>query len=114
MNNIISVYPLSTEKAYKQVKSNIYVFNVPVSANKQQIAKAIETQFEVKVAGIKTLVQDGKAMRYSKGKHSQPGMTTKKDAKKAYVKLVDGDSIKVFEEVEAAEPVKAEKKKEKK
>jgi large subunit ribosomal protein L23 len=113
MKNIISVYPLSTEKAYKQVKENIYVFNVPVSANKQEIAKAIETQFEVKVAGIKTLVQDGKAMRYSKGKHSQPGMTVKKDTKKAYVKLVNGDSIKVFEEVEA-EPAKAEKKKEKK
>lgn len=111
----ISVYPLSTEKAYKQVKGNIYVFNVPVSANKQQITSAIESQFEVKVAGIKTLVQNGKAMRYSKGKRSQPGTTVKKDTKKAYVKLVNGNSIKVFDEVGTTETaVKTEKKKEKK
>lgn len=114
MKNIINVFPLSTEKAYKQVNNNIYVFNVPVSANKQEITKAVETQFEVKVAGIKTLVQDGKAMRYSKGKHSQPGMTVRKDSKKAYVKLVDGDSIKVFDEVEATETAVKTEKKEKK
>jgi len=115
MKSLIVVTPVATEKAYKLNKDNIYLFNVPLAANKNEIVAAVESQFSVKVAGIKTLIQDGKAMRYSKGKRSQPGMTVKKDAKKAYVKLVDGNSIKVFDEPEVAEPVKkADKKKEKK
>jgi large subunit ribosomal protein L23 len=94
----ISVFPKSTEKAYAQSKNNVYVFDAPVSANKQQISDAIETQFKVKVVGIKTLIQTGKAIRVSRGKRSQPGTVLRKDAKKAYVTLAKGDSIKVFNE----------------
>lgn len=93
----ISVIPRATEKAYAASMNNVYVFNVPVSANKQQIAEAVEAQFEVKVTGIKTLVQDGKAVRFSRGKNRFPGKTTRKDFKKAYVTLAKGDSIQVFE-----------------
>lgn len=92
-----SVIPRATEKAYAASMNNVYVFNVPVSANKQQIAEAVETQFEVKVTGVKTLVQDGKAVRFSRGKNRFPGKTTRKDFKKAYVTLAKGDSIQVFE-----------------
>lgn len=93
----ISVIPRATEKAYAQSQNNVYVFNVPLTANKNQIVDAVETQFEVKVTGIKTLVQNGKAIRFSRGKRSQPGKTTRKDTKKAYVTLAEGDSIKVFD-----------------
>lgn len=104
----IAIYPLATEKAYGLVTlHNTYVFSVPLTANKQQIVEAIETQFEVKVTNIKTLVQNGKAVRFSRGKRAQPGHTTRKDAKKAYVTLVAGDSIKIFDEVT---PVEEEKK----
>lgn len=101
----ISVIPRATEKAYAQSANNVYVFNVPLTANKKQIVDAVETQFEVKVTGIKTLVQNGKAIRFSRGKRAQPGKTTRKDSKKAYVTLAEGDSIKVFDE-----PAKEEKK----
>lgn len=101
----ISVTPRTTEKAYAQSQNNVYVFNVPMTANKQEIVAAVETQFEVKVTGIKTLVQTGKAVRFSKGKRSQPGHTTRKDAKKAYVTLAKGDKIQVFEQ-----PAEEEKK----
>lgn len=114
MTTRISVFPRSTEKAYGQSKNNIYVFDAPVSANKQQIVAAIEDQFKVKVVNIKTLIQNGKAIRSNRGKRSQPGTTTRKDAKKAYVTLAEGDSIKVFDEVAAEEPVKKTEKKEKK
>ena len=110
----ISVIPRATEKAYGQSKNNVYVFNAPVTANKQQIAKAVEDQFEVKVTRIKTLVQSGKAIRFSRGKRAQPGNTTRTDMKKAYVTLALGDSIKVFDEVPAEEPTKTTEKKEKK
>lgn len=102
----ISVIPRATEKAYAQSLNNVYVFNVPLTANKQQIVAAVETQFEVKVTNIKTLVQSGKAVRFSRGKKAYPGTTNRKDSKKAYVTLAAGDSIKVFDEQPAEEEKK--------
>ena len=102
---LISVTPRATEKAYAQSQNNVYVFNVPTSANKQEIVTAVEAQFEVKVTGIKTLVQNGKAVRFSRGKNRYPGKTHRKDSKKAYVTLAEGDSIQVFEQ-----PAEEEKK----
>ena len=93
----ILVTPRVSEKAYAQSQNNVYVFNVPLTANKQQIAEAVEAQFEVKVVNVKTLVQSGKAVRFSRGKNRYPGTTTRKDSKKAYVTLAEGDSIQVFD-----------------
>lgn len=105
----ISVIPRATEKAYAQsLSKNVYVFNVPLTANKQEIAAAVEAQFEVKVERIKTLVQSGKAIRFSRGKRAQPGKTNRKDNKKAYVTLAQGDSIQVFDKQTA--PAEEEKK----
>lgn len=98
MTTNISIFPRATEKAYGLVGGNIYVFNVPLNVNKQQISAAVEAQYSVKVINIKTLVQSGKSVRVSRGKRAQPGSTHRKDAKKAYVTLAKGDSIKVFEE----------------
>ena len=103
----ISIFPRATEKAYGMVKDNVYVFDVPVTANKQQILAAIETQFSVKTVSIKTLIQSGKAIRTSTGKRSRPTTVNRKDLKKAYVTLAKGDSIKVFDE--ATEPAKEKK-----
>ncbi len=110
----LSIIPRATEKAYTQSKHNIYVFNAPLNANKQQIVAAVESQFEVKVTNIKTLVQTGKAVRYSNGKRSQPKTAHRKDAKKAYVTLAQGDSIKMFDEPAETEPAATATKKEKK
>lgn len=102
--NLITVTPRATEKAYALgAQNNVYVFNVPLSANKQQIIDAVESQFEVKVTGIKTLVQSGKAVRFSRGKNRYPGTTTRKDSKKAYVTLAKGNSIQVFDQPESEE-----------
>lgn len=102
---LISVTPRATEKAYAQSQKNVYVFNVPLTANKQEIAAAIEAQFEVKVTGVKTVVQSGKAVRFSRGKNRYPGTTNRKDSKKAYVTLAEGSSIQVFDQ-----PAEEEKK----
>lgn len=101
----ITVIPRATEKAYGQAQKNTYVFNVPLVSNKQQIVSAVEAQFNVKVTTIKTLIQNGKTVRFSRGKNRYPGVATRKDAKKAYVTLAQGDSIKVFDE-----PTQEEKK----
>ena len=104
--NLLHVTPRATEKAYGQSQNNVYVFNVPLTANKQQIVEAVESQFEVKVTRVKTLVQNGKAVRFSRGKNRYPGTTTRKDSKKAYVTLAEGDSIQVFEQPVAEEEKK--------
>ena len=101
------VTPRATEKAYRLVTAqNTYVFDVPLGANKNEIVAAVEEQFEgTKVASIKTLVQSGKSIRFSRGKRRFPGTTNRQDSKKAYVTLSEG-KIKVFEQ----EEVKEEKK----
>jgi ribosomal protein L23 len=104
---LINVYPRATEKAYRLLTvNNTYVFNVPLNANKQEIAKAVQEQFEgTKVAKVTTAVQNGKAVRFSRGKHSHPGTTSRKDTKKAYVTLSEG-KIRVFDETDQKEEAK--------
>jgi large subunit ribosomal protein L23 len=109
MNAPILVTPVTTEKAYGQSQKNIYVFSVPKSANKQQIKAAIQTQYDVTIVAIKTLVQSGKAIRFSRGKNRYPGTTTRTDSKKAYVTLAAGNSINVFDQPDQ-ETAKEEKK----
>ena len=94
----ILVTPVTTEKAYGQSQKNVYVFNVPLKANKNEILAAVESQYEVKVAAIKTLVQSGKSVRFSRGKNRFPGTTTRSDSKKAYVTLAAGSSLAIFEQ----------------
>lgn len=50
-------YPLATEKSIRLMESeNKLVFVVDVSARKQEIAKAIEDEFNVKVVNVRTLI----------------------------------------------------------
>ncbi len=104
---MILVTPRATEKAYRLVTTqNTYVFDAPTNANKQQIVEAIEAQYDkVKVASIKTVVQNGKTVRFSRGKNRYPGTTSRQNTKKAYVTLSEG-KIKVFEQDAADEEKK--------
>lgn len=94
------VYPRATEKAYTQSQDNVYVFNVPLSANKNEVTASIEAQYGVTVVSVRTAVQSGKAVRFSRGKRKYPGTTNRVDTKKAYVTLAKGDKIQVFAEQE--------------
>ena len=91
------ITPIMSEKAYASSLKGVYVFSVPLSLNKNEIKAAVEEQFGVSIVNIKTLVQSGKSIRFSRGKNRYPGTTTRKDSKKAYVTLREGDSIKVFD-----------------
>lgn len=104
---LIHVHPRATEKAYRVLTTkNTYVFNVPLNANKDEIAKAVESQYEgTKVAKVTTAVQSGKAVRFSRGKRSYPGTTHRGDTKKAYVRLSEG-AIRVFDTEEQKEETK--------
>jgi large subunit ribosomal protein L23 len=103
---LISITPLTTEKAYGTMLKNTYAFKVPMDASKQLIAENVASQFGVTVVSVTTLVQKGKSIRFSRGRKARPGETTRTDFKKAYVVLKPGDKIKVFDEeqLDAAQP----------
>ena len=99
------ITPRATEKAYAlSTPTNVYVFNVPLTLNKNQIKEAIEKEFEVTVTGVRTVVQAGKVKRINKSRNPKryvAGSTTQKDIKKAYVTVKEGDKIAIFESAEA-------------
>lgn len=98
--------PRATEKTYTEQTKRVYVFPVEMKASKQAIAKRVENEFNVKVVEVKTLIRKGKKTRFSRGKHAYPGITYRRDRKFAYVKLAEGNSIRVFDE----EPTKEDNK----
>ena len=106
--------PRATEKSYTEQTKRFYVFPVERQMSKQEIAKMVEKEFNVTVTDVKTLIRKGKKTRYSKGKHAYPGTTYRQDKKYAYVRLKEGDFIKVFEDQEdsktSAKDAKADKK----
>ena len=107
--------PRATEKTYLEQTKRTYVFPVKSTTSKQEVAKMVEKEFNVKVTDVRTLVRDGKKTKFSKGKHAYPGITHRQDKKFAYVTLAEGNSIKVFEEPEdnnktSAKEAKADKK----
>ena len=81
--------PLITEKATMASEHNAVVFEVDIAANKPMIKEAVETLFGVKVKAVNTLITKGKVKRF----RGQPGR--RKDVKKAYVTLEEGNTIDV-------------------
>ena len=86
--------PVVTEKSNKvhQIHKH-YVFEVDKSANKFQIAKAIESMFQVKVEQIRTVITKGKSKSRMTKRGMMKGRT--KDRKKAYVRLQEGYAIDI-------------------
>jgi large subunit ribosomal protein L23 len=76
--------PHITEKSTLLSEHNGVVFKVSNDATKPQIKEAVEALFDRKVKSVNTIVLKGKTKRW-KGK---PYKRT--DAKKAIVRLVDG------------------------
>ncbi len=104
--SVLSVIPIQSEKAYGLSLQGVYLFKVPLSANKQQIGEAVAQQYGVSVVKVKSLIQQGAVISFSKGKRARPGLTKRNDVKKAYVTLAEGDSIKVFDEKQAEKEAK--------
>ncbi len=95
--------PRVSEKSYKLASDNVYVFDVPMTANKAQVIEAVEKQFEgVKVRDARLMIVKGKVKAVNRGKRSRPGTAKRKDAKKAYVTVSEG-KIDVFTEMEGEE-----------
>ncbi|MBL4595761.1 MAG: 50S ribosomal protein L23 [Robiginitomaculum sp.] len=81
--------PVITEKATLMSEDNKVVFKVPLSANKKEIAIAVEALFKVKVSKVNTILTKGKTKRF------RSRMGTRVDVKKAIVTLEEGHSIDI-------------------
>ena len=85
--------PIISEQSMEQTEMKRYTFEVAKTANKIEIAKAVEEIFGVKVAKVNTINVSGKAKRMGAGR---PGTT--RSWKKAYVQLTaDSKTIEMFE-----------------
>lgn len=81
--------PIITEKATMASEQGAVAFEVAMEATKPQIKEAIETLFGVKVKAVNTVLTKGKVKRF----RGRPGK--RRDVKKAYVTLVEGNTIDV-------------------
>jgi len=94
----VIVAPVVTEKTAGQMESSLYTFIVNERANKHEIARAVETLWDVRVTDVRTMRYPGKSKRALLGrmvKNWELGRTS--SYKKAVVQLVQGDEIEFYE-----------------
>ena len=91
----ILIKPLITEKMSADTeRNNSYGFVVALGANKIEIKKAIENEYNVTVESVRTLRVDGKA----KQRYTKTGMVKGRtnSYKKALVSLAKGEIIDFY------------------
>lgn len=90
--NIILKKPMITEKSNKLSKESVFTFLVANLARKDEIKKAVEREFAVKVVAVRTanFKKKTKLQRSRKGSFTIPGF------KKAMVVLKKGQTIGLF------------------
>ena len=81
--------PIITEKTTMASENGAVVFEVAMDAAKPQIKEAVEALFGVKVKAVNTSISKGKVKRF-KGQIGK-----RRDVKKAYVTLEEGNTIDV-------------------
>jgi large subunit ribosomal protein L23 len=89
--------PLITEKITAKADQGQYAFEVDLTANKIEIARAIEKKFNVTVVSVRTIRSKGKRKAQMTKRGRIPGRRS--DFKKAIVTLKQGEKIDFFENV---------------
>lgn len=87
----ISMKPVITEKSMNLAAKGVYMFDVSPNANKPLIASAAKEQFNVDVERVRISITKGKIKNF-KGKVGQ-----RKDIKRAFVTVKQGQKISVFD-----------------
>lgn len=104
MSKSLTLKPRMSEKSYAQSHSgNCYTFDVPLTTNKVEVAKAVEAQFDVTVVNVRVSILKGKMARSIRIGGTRKSVSGKRvDVKKAYVTVKEGDSIPIFASVDEA------------
>ena len=87
----IILKPIITEDSMERLENGKYTFKVAKDATKVEIAKAVETLFDVKVAKVNTISVKGKAKRMGRFVVYRP------DWKKAIVTVEGDKTIEFFD-----------------
>ena len=87
----IILKPIITEDSMERLENGKYTFKVAKDATKVEIAKAVETLFDVKVAKVNTISVKGKAKRMGRFLGYRP------DWKKAIVTVEGDKTIEFFD-----------------
>ncbi|MEK6565121.1 MAG: 50S ribosomal protein L23 [Bacteroidota bacterium] len=88
------IRPIITEKITGMQDHRQYAFEVPLTANKIEVGKAVEKKFKVKVTSVRTLRVKGKRKSHLTRGGRFEGRTN--TWKKAIVTLKEGDKIDFF------------------
>ena len=91
----VIIRPVVSEKSYVLATADRYTFRVHPDANKTQIRQAVEALFDVSVLEIRTASVKSKPKR----RGHTAGRT--REWKKAIVQVREGDTIPVFQGLEA-------------
>lgn len=109
MNLPIALNPRLSEKAYALSElTNTYIFDVPYSANRHNIARAVETQYSVSVKSVRVASVPGKTGRAIR-RGRIVGQSRRSDIRKAYVTLNEGDKLPLFAAEKETKAVKEAK-----
>lgn len=105
MNTPFVLKPRLSEQTYALAQTGrVYVFDVPASANKHRVARAVAEQFNVKVASVNITNVKGKTKStISLTGRRRGNAGARSDFAKAYVKLAEGAALPIFAAVEEAE-----------
>ena len=79
--------PWVTEKATRLTPAGQYIFRVKATASKNEIKKAVQELYKVKVAAVNTIVAESRAKRF------RNAYGPARQFKKAIVTLKAGESI---------------------
>jgi large subunit ribosomal protein L23 len=93
----IIIRPVVSEKSYVLSAANRYTFRVHDDAHKTQIRQAVEALFDVHVVEVRTSSVKSKPKR----RGTTSGRT--RSWKKAIVQVRDGETIPVFQGLQAVE-----------
>lgn len=91
--------PRLSEKSFAMSQAtNTFAIDIPVGINRQEVAEAVEKQFEVKVKAVRLVSRPGKVKRVINvsGKRSSNRKGTQSDLRKAYVTLAAGSHLPFF------------------
>src|SRR5882724_8991620 len=96
MDSLLNIIkrPVVTERTTNlKAQANQYVFRVAHNSNKQDIKRAVQTLFKVKVVSVNTMNVRGKFRRMGNARGAH-----RPDWKKAIITLQSGQEIKTLEE----------------
>lgn len=85
--------PIFSEFSLDEASKGRFTFEVDINANKKEIAKAVEKNFEVDVVAVRTRISKGKRIRIRGTSRETEG----KHIKKATVELVKDQKIPAFD-----------------